>query len=71
MQNHSADNPGIIAPPPFIYGAAFLTGVLIHLFLPYPIRLAGWTSWVGWILVLMAAFLVSSGIRTMNAVRPC
>jgi len=66
VQSQSTDNPGIIAPPPFIYGAAFLTGVLLHSLFPLHIRQSAWTSLIGWILVLIAFSLVCFGIWTMK-----
>ncbi|CAA9448953.1 MAG: hypothetical protein AVDCRST_MAG58-780 [uncultured Rubrobacteraceae bacterium] len=47
-ENHNADNPGVIAPPPLIYAGALLAGLLAnrryHIpFLPRPLaRTLGW-----------------------------
>lgn len=59
-----ADNPGVIAPPPLIYGAALLLALLFHRLQPMPI--VGRTSalWPG---ILLAALGVALAIWGRHA----
>lgn len=49
---HTADNPGVIAPPPLIYLAAF--GLLILLRAVAPLRLPDGVRWLGLLLVVLS-----------------
>jgi len=55
----SADNPGVIAPPPLIYGAALLLALLLHRLQPMPIFGRTSALWPG---VLLAALGVALAI---------
>ena len=55
----SADNPGVIAPPPLIYGAALLLALLLHRLQPMPIFGRAYALWPG---VLLAALGVALAI---------
>ncbi|MGH6932135.1 MAG: methyltransferase family protein [Dongiaceae bacterium] len=55
MSETPADNPGVIAPPPILFAACILAGVLIDLAWPMALLADDWQYWIGGI--LMAAGL--------------
>jgi protein-S-isoprenylcysteine O-methyltransferase Ste14 len=65
-ENHNADNPGVIAPPPLIYTGALLAGLLAnrryHIpFLPRPLART-----LGWPLVVCGLVIGLLGEREMR-----
>jgi protein-S-isoprenylcysteine O-methyltransferase Ste14 len=65
-ENHNADNPGVIAPPPLIYAGALLAGLLANRryripFLPRPLARA-----LGWPLVVCGLVVGLLGEREMR-----
>jgi protein-S-isoprenylcysteine O-methyltransferase Ste14 len=63
----SADNPGVIVLPPFLYGGVFLVVLILRAFRPMPIRGDALTLWLGLVLVLLALAILIPGRRTMKA----
>jgi protein-S-isoprenylcysteine O-methyltransferase Ste14 len=66
IQN-SADNPGVVAPPPLIYGIPLLAGLLLHVasprkFLPF----SAIARILGAICIGTGIATVSAGFRTMR-----
>lgn len=60
------DRPGVIAPAPLLYGAAFLMGMVLHSFFPkliLPMQVAPWT---GIVLLSAGAALAVWSRRTME-----
>ncbi len=55
----SADNPGVIAPPPLIYAGAFLIALLLHRLAPMPIF--GRSFWPALALVVLGVALAIWG----------
>jgi protein-S-isoprenylcysteine O-methyltransferase Ste14 len=63
----SADNPGVVARPPLLYGAAFLLVLVLTWFWPLPIFGRAGALWVGLALAVLAIALAVWGRRTMLA----
>jgi len=66
VQEEIPDNSGVIALPPFIYGTAFLIGLVIHFvfsisFLPQQPAL-----WLGVLLISVAGLIVASALRALG-----
>jgi protein-S-isoprenylcysteine O-methyltransferase Ste14 len=55
----SADNPGVIAPPPLIYAGAILIALLLHWLAP--LRIFGRAFWPGLALVIVGVALAIWG----------
>ena len=62
MGDKSKDTPGIVAPPPLIYGETFLIGYLLHLTHPIEFFSAQLASMIGWPLIILSGLLVILGI---------
>lgn len=62
-----ADNPGVVARPPLLYGAAFLVVLALRWFWPMPIFGCATALWPGLALVVLAVMIVISGRRTLEA----
>jgi protein-S-isoprenylcysteine O-methyltransferase Ste14 len=63
----SDDNAGVIAPPPLLYGGAFLAGSLLHWFFPKPILPLGLASYTGLALLSSGAALAIWSRRSMES----
>jgi len=62
----SKDTPRVIAPPPLIYGGAFLSGYLFHLIFPIQV-FPSWSSPImGWPLIFLSGVLVIPGIWALK-----
>jgi protein-S-isoprenylcysteine O-methyltransferase Ste14 len=61
------DSPGVIAMPPFLYGAAFLLVLLCRALWPLPIGDRGSMLWPGVALVVLGVGMAAWGRRTMRA----
>ena len=61
------DNPGVIALPPLLYGAAFLVVLALNWLLPLQIVKQTVALWVGVALVVVGAGIGLWGQRTMRA----
>jgi len=58
------DVAGVLAPPPVIYGAALILGVLAHLI--WPLRFgAGWAPAAGLSLIAVALLVATTALRAM------
>jgi len=69
MQNTktpSADNPGVVARPPVLYGVAFLVVLLFRWLWPMPILTAA-ALWTGLAVVAIGTGIAVWGRRTMRA----
>jgi protein-S-isoprenylcysteine O-methyltransferase Ste14 len=62
----SDDSPGVIAPPPLLYGAAFLVGAVLHSLFPKPILASSLAPGVGVALLSVGAALAVWSRRTME-----
>lgn len=62
----SADNPGVIAPPPLLYGLAFLVGAVLHSLFPMPIVAPNVAAGIGLPLLSIGAVLAMWSRRTME-----
>ena len=62
----SADNPGVIAPPPLLYGLAFLVGAVLHSLFPTPIVAPNVAAGIGLTLLCIGAVLAVWSRRTME-----
>jgi len=68
MTNHTeAKTPGVIAPPPVLYGAALIAALVLHWFRPLPIFSASVVRWLGIALVAVGLAVVIRVFRTMRA----
>jgi protein-S-isoprenylcysteine O-methyltransferase Ste14 len=65
MQNGAPDKANVIAPPPLIYGAAFIVGWLIHRAFPVPGLPETLADWIGVVLVLTSIPIAITAFRTM------
>src|ERR1051325_6079921 len=61
----SADNPGVIAPPPLIYAAAFLIALLLHRLALMTIFGGGLALWPGLALVALSVGLAIWGRQAL------
>jgi protein-S-isoprenylcysteine O-methyltransferase Ste14 len=59
------DTPGVIAPPPLIYLAALIIGVILHYLAPTPFMPRGFAYGLGAILILIGVWIVISGRQAM------
>ncbi len=69
MENELRDNPGVIAPPPLIYAATLVIGLILHAL--YPVRLVRFLPRVvrvvlGCSLAGLALTIVTFAIRAMR-----
>jgi protein-S-isoprenylcysteine O-methyltransferase Ste14 len=64
----AADNPGVIARPPLLYGAAFLVVLALRWLSPMPILGRSVLLWPGLAIVVLGVGLATWGRRTMSAV---
>jgi protein-S-isoprenylcysteine O-methyltransferase Ste14 len=65
MQNGAPDKANVIAPPPLIYGAAFIVGLLIHRALPVPVLPETLADWIGVVFVLASIPIAITAFRAM------
>jgi protein-S-isoprenylcysteine O-methyltransferase Ste14 len=65
--DRSADNPGVIALPPLLYGGAFIVVLVLRWFWPMRIVADSGLLWAGLGLVAIGVALASWGRRTMTA----
>jgi protein-S-isoprenylcysteine O-methyltransferase Ste14 len=63
----AADNPGVIARPPLLYGAAFLVVLALRWLSPMPILGRSVLLWPGLAIVVLGVGLATWGRRTMSA----
>jgi protein-S-isoprenylcysteine O-methyltransferase Ste14 len=63
----SADNPGVVARPPFLYGGAFFLALLLRWFWPMPIFGPAGALWAGLAFVALGVGTAIWGARTMLA----
>jgi protein-S-isoprenylcysteine O-methyltransferase Ste14 len=63
----SADNPGVVALPPLLYGAAFVVVLVFRWFWPMPILAQAVALWSGLGLVALGVGTAAWGRRTMQA----
>ena len=62
----SGDSPGVIAPPPLLYGLAFLVGAVLHTLFPTPIVAPNVAAGSGLTLLSIGAVLAVWSRRTME-----
>ena len=62
-------NPGVRVPPPLIYLAYFLLGVILDRFLPLPSFASFWVRFVGWLVAVGALVVVSLAIKEFRIAR--
>jgi protein-S-isoprenylcysteine O-methyltransferase Ste14 len=67
MTANNTDNPGVVAPPPLIYGAAFLVVLLVQWVWPMPISSQTGARWSGLACVVLGVGTAIWGRRTMQA----
>ncbi len=65
-KNQKQDIPGVIAPPPLIYGAALIAGLILHAM--YPVRFLPGTlaPVMGWSLIGTGILSIVAGFRAMH-----
>jgi protein-S-isoprenylcysteine O-methyltransferase Ste14 len=61
------DNPGVIAPPPLIYGGALAAGLLANRLRPAPSLPRAVARPLGWSLIAGGLLLGGSGVRSLRA----
>ncbi|MCH7731241.1 MAG: isoprenylcysteine carboxylmethyltransferase family protein [Candidatus Marinimicrobia bacterium] len=66
MKHKSTDTPGIVAPPPLIYGASLLLGIILDIIFPTPIGKETFLFPIGWILSGMGLFIVIGSFITFK-----
>ena len=62
-----ADNPGVIARPPLLYGAAFVVVVVLRWFWPMPILGHAVALWTGLALLALGVGIVTWGRKPLQA----
>lgn len=74
MSNGYADHPGVVAPPPLIYGLPLAAGWYMDRRDPFPVMPAEYAWWIGVALIAMAVVLGGSAFvqfrRKHTAVMP-
>jgi protein-S-isoprenylcysteine O-methyltransferase Ste14 len=60
------DTPGVIAPPPLIYAAALIAGLILHAMYPVRFLPSTLTPVMGWSLIGAGIFLIVAGFRAMH-----
>jgi len=63
----STDKPGVAAPPPLLYGGAFVLVLVFRWFWPMPIFGHAVALWLGLALLVLGFGIAAWGIRTMQA----
>jgi len=63
------DYASMLLPPPLIFLAALVMGLLLQHVLPIHWLPAAWTGWIGGVLVGIAAAITISGVRALRAAR--
>jgi protein-S-isoprenylcysteine O-methyltransferase Ste14 len=63
----STDKPGVAAPPPLLYGSAFVLVLVFRWFWPIPISGHAGALWLGLALLVLGVGIAAWGIRTMQA----
>ncbi len=66
MEKEVPDNAGVIAPPPLIYGVAFLLGSLSHFMFPISFLPTNLARWLGVPLMLAAGLIVATAFRALG-----
>ena len=65
MQHNELDHANVIAPPPLIYGVAFIVGWLIHRAFPVPVLPETLARWIGVVFVLVSIPVAITAFRAM------
>ena len=63
----STDKPGVVVPPPLLYGGAFVVLLVLRWFWPMPIFGHAVALWLGLALLVPGIGMAAWGIRTMQA----
>ena len=63
----STDKPGVVAPPPLLYGGAFVLVLVFRWFWPMPIFGHAVSLWPGLALLVLGVGIAAWGRRTMQA----
>jgi protein-S-isoprenylcysteine O-methyltransferase Ste14 len=64
MQN--PDSPHVVAPPPLIFLAGFLIGLLLEWLMPLHFALGSALKWIGWLLAVASGILAFWAFRAMR-----
>lgn len=67
MTDKSHDTAGVIAPPPLIYGASLLVGLLFHRAFPIALLPRGVAKVVGTVMTGLPVPIIASALMTMNS----
>ena len=62
-----ADNAGVIARPPLLYGAAFAIALVLHWLWPMPILDHAIALWLGLALIVLGVGIAIPGIKALQA----
>lgn len=62
----ASDSPGVIAPPPLLYGGAFLAGSFLHSFFPKPVLAPNVAPRIGLGVLCIGAILAVWSRRTLE-----
>ncbi len=65
-QRDMADKANVIAPPPFLYGASLLLGIVIHVMFPISFLPRNAGGWLGVLLILLSILIVGSAFRAQG-----
>jgi protein-S-isoprenylcysteine O-methyltransferase Ste14 len=65
MQHNEPDHANVIAPPPLIYGVAFIVGWLIHRAFPDPVLPETLARWIGVVFGLASIPVAITAFRAM------
>lgn len=61
-----SDTPGVLAPPPLIYGVTLIAGLLLNVAFPIRIMPGRFVAVLGFCLIGMGVLLAVAGFRTMG-----
>jgi protein-S-isoprenylcysteine O-methyltransferase Ste14 len=63
------DKANVLLPPPLIFLAVLVAGLLLRHFIPLHWLPVAWAAWIGFLLVALAVALALSGILALRAAR--
>jgi protein-S-isoprenylcysteine O-methyltransferase Ste14 len=63
------DTPGVTLPPPIVYIAFYLVGLVLQFFLPLPLLLTYPTRFIGWLIAFVSLILAVAGFRELLSAR--
>jgi protein-S-isoprenylcysteine O-methyltransferase Ste14 len=67
VPDKAPDKANVLFPPPLIFLAALVVGLLLQHFIPLHWLQAAWATWIGGVLIVLAVALALSGVLALRA----